>query len=293
MTAKELIGGEGSPPTPRELRVGDKPQSGFLFDAQSPAARIVVLRTGQALSRVHAHCGPFYRLFQRTLNDGEVDPARRVAVDELDVTCRAEDDDLPNLSRYHAAIMTGSPAYVGDNEPWMRWGQRLIRKIVEDDLLFLGVCFGHQLMGASYGADVGVNPRGREMGTVDVRITDHAAILDDPLWSAMPRSFQAQVTHRDAIRAAGPHLQVLGAAHHDNHHIVKAGPHQWGVQFHPEFDDVTMRLYLETRRDVLDREHGNGASDQRLANVTVTTQSAGLLRRFAQLAIKEAQRRGQ
>jgi hypothetical protein len=30
----ELIGGEGSPPTPREIRLGDKPQSGFLFEAQ-------------------------------------------------------------------------------------------------------------------------------------------------------------------------------------------------------------------------------------------------------------------
>ena len=261
--------------------------------SELPVARIVVLRTGQALSRVHAHCGPFYRLFQRTLNDGEIEPARRVAVDELDVTCRQELDALPNLARYDAAIMTGSPAYVGDNESWMRWGQRLIRRIVDDDLLFLGVCFGHQLMGVTYGADVGINPRGREMGTVEVGITDHAAIVDDPLWSAMPRSFQAQVTHRDVIREPGQHLQILGGARHDSNHIVKAGPRQWGVQFHPEFDDVTMRLYLETRRDVLDREHGAGACDTRLANVTITNQSAGLLRRFAQLAIKEAQHRGQ
>ena len=31
---QQLIGGEVSPPTPQALRVGDKPQSGFLFDAQ-------------------------------------------------------------------------------------------------------------------------------------------------------------------------------------------------------------------------------------------------------------------
>jgi hypothetical protein len=30
----ELIGGEVSPPAPRETRLGDKPQSGFLFEAQ-------------------------------------------------------------------------------------------------------------------------------------------------------------------------------------------------------------------------------------------------------------------
>jgi redox-sensitive bicupin YhaK (pirin superfamily) len=33
-TDVELIGGEVSPPTPQETRLGDKPQSGFLFEAQ-------------------------------------------------------------------------------------------------------------------------------------------------------------------------------------------------------------------------------------------------------------------
>jgi GMP synthase (glutamine-hydrolysing) len=258
---------------------------------EGPIARVVVLRTGQALSRVHAHCGPFYRLFMRTMNEGEADPGRRVAVDELDVTCRREDDPLPALGRYDAAIMTGSPAYVGDDEPWMRWGQRLIRHLVDVDLPFLAVCFGHQLMGRAYGADVGPNPRGREMGTVDVSLTDYETILDDPLWSTAPRSFQAQVTHRDVIREPGPSLKVLGRAPHDPCHIVKAGRRQWGVQFHPEFDDVTMRLYLETRRVAFDAERGAGTCDDRIANVTVTTQSARLLRRFSSIAAEEAARR--
>jgi GMP synthase (glutamine-hydrolysing) len=253
-----------------------------------PIARVVVLRTGQPLSRVHAHCGPFYRLFMRFMNEGEADPRRRVAVDELDVTCRREGDPLPSLARYDAAIMTGSPAYVGDDEPWMRWGQRLIRHMVEIDLPFLGVCFGHQMVGRAFGATVGPNPRGREMGTVDVSITDHQAVIDDPLWSTAPRSFQAQVTHRDVILDPGPHLRVLGRADHDDFHIVKAGPRQWGVQFHPEFDDVTMRLYLETRRSAFDAERGPGASDARIAKVTTTAQSARLLRRFAGLALDNA-----
>jgi GMP synthase (glutamine-hydrolysing) len=258
----------------------------------APVTRIVVLRTGQAVSRVHAHCGPFYRLFQRCLNDGESRVEKKVAVDELDITCRREDDELPHLGRYHAAIITGSPSYVGDDEPWMRWGQRVIRKMVDDDVPLLAVCFGHQLLGVTYGADVGKNPRGREMGTVDVSLTNHAVVVDDPLWSAMPRSFQAQCTHRDVIRAPGAHLVVLGKAPHDVNHVVKAGRRQWGIQFHPEFDDVTMRLYLETRREVLDKELGAQACDTRIANVTVTSQAASLLRRFAAIAHEEAQRRG-
>lgn len=258
----------------------------------APVTRIVVFRTGQAVSRVHAHCGPFYRLFQRCLNDGESDASKKIAVDEVDITCRRADDELPNLSRYHAAIMTGSPSYVGDDEPWMRWGVSLIKKMVDDDLPFLAVCFGHQLMGLAYGADVGKNPRGREMGTIDVSLTNHGVVVEDLLWSSMPRSFQAQCTHRDVIRDPGPSLVVLGKAAHDPNHVVKAGRRQWGVQFHPEFDDVTMRLYLETRREVLDKELGASACEDRIANVTVTNQAASLLRRLAALAHEEASLRG-
>lgn len=261
-------------------------------DADQPLARVLVLRTGQALSRVHAHCGPFYQLFMRTMNEGERNPRHRVAVDELDMCCRHEDDEMPNLDRYHGAVITGSPAYLDDDESWMRWGIKVVRQLVDADLPTLAVCFGHQLFGAAYGADVGANPTGREMGTVDVAMTDHAVVVDDPLWCALPRSFQAQVTHRDVIRSPGSHLKVIGTAPHDGCHVVKAGPRQWGVQFHPEFDDVTMRLYLEARRDVLDKDYGPGAADKRIANVTVTNQAGGVLRRFAHLANQEAIRRG-
>ena len=260
--------------------------------AEVPTTRLVVLRTGQAVSRVHAHCGPFYRLFQRALNDGEGNPLLKIAVDELDMTCRRADDEMPVLARYHAAIMTGSPSYIGDDEPWMRWGVKLVRKLVDEDVPFLGVCFGHQLMGVAFGADVGKNPRGREMGTVDVAMTNTAVIVADPLWSKMPRSFQAQCTHRDVIRSPGEHLVVLGKAPHDGNHVVKAGRRQWGVQFHPEFDDVIMRLYLEVRRAALDSELGPSACDTRISNVTVTSQAASLVRRFAAIAHEEARRRG-
>jgi GMP synthase (glutamine-hydrolysing) len=258
--------------------------------SEPPTTRVLVLRTGQALSRVHAHCGPFFRLFQRGMNDGVPDE-ERVAVDELDVCCRHPDDDFPTLSRYHAAIVTGSPAYVGDDEPWMRWGARFLEHIVERDLPLLAVCFGHQLAGVAFGADVGKNPRGREMGTIEVRLRDHPSIADDPLLGTLPRTFLAQCTHRDVIRDPG-RLPVLGSADHDANHVVRLGPRQWGVQFHPEFDDVTMRLYLEVRRDVLDQEHGPGAGAARIAAVRQTPVGSAMLRRFAGLAREEAMRRG-
>jgi GMP synthase (glutamine-hydrolysing) len=243
------------------------------------SARILVLRTGQAVNRVHAHCGPFSRMFQRTLNAGQAESAH-VSVDELDITVREAGDPLPPLERYHGAIMTGSPAFVEDNEPWMFYGQALLEHLLKSEVPLLAVCFGHQLLGKMLGSEVGANRRGREMGTIEVSLGE---VADDPLFSALPARFLAQCTHRDVIRNASARLRVLGTAPHDQCHVVRAGPVAWGVQFHPEFDDVVMRLYLEARRDVLDTDLGAGAYEKRVHAVKETPEAASILPRFAAL----------
>ncbi len=249
--------------------------------------RVLVLRTGQAVNRVHAHCGPFFQLFERGLNaDGH---AEHVAVDELDVTCRRSGDAMPPLDRYHGAVMTGSPAFVGDQEPWMRYGEDLLGFLLKREIPLLCVCFGHQLLGLALGAEVGPNPRGREMGTIDIELAPDDG---DPLLGHLPRRFEAQCTHRDVVQKAGARLRVVGTSSHDPHHVVRAGPRAWGLQFHPEFDDVTMRLYLEVRRDVLDGELGSGACDRRIARVRATPHASSVLTRFAQICRDERVARG-
>ena len=240
--------------------------------------RVLVLRTGQAVNRVHAHCGPFYKLFERGLNaDRHPEP---VSVDELDVTCRRRGDALPPLERYQGAIMTGSPAFVGDDEAWMRYAEDLLVHLLARDVPLLCVCFGHQLLGVALGCDVGPNPRGREMGTIEVDL-EHDD--DDPLLGHLPKRIEAQCTHRDVIRSPSGRLRVIGRSGHDGHHVVRAGPRAWGLQFHPEFDDVIMRLYLEVRRDVLDDELGPGSCDRRIERVKPTPHAASILTRFAAL----------
>jgi GMP synthase (glutamine-hydrolysing) len=245
----------------------------------------VVLRTRVPVDAVATRQGSFPSMFARGLRRAGAD----VDVVELDVTERAESDPLPDTGRWHGVVMTGSPAYVGDDAPWMRWTARLLRHLVDVDVPYLGVCFGHQMLGVALGADVGENPFGREMGTIDVTLT--CDVADDPLLFALPRRFRAQVSHRDVVRAPGARLQVLARADHDPHHIVRAGRRQWGVQFHPEFDDETARLYLEARQQAFDDARGAGAAQARLAQVSSSPDAAGLLPAFAAIAVKEAERR--
>lgn len=253
------------------------------------SARILVLRTGQAVGAVHTHCGPFFRLFEQAMNAETPPTAPRVLVEEVDVTVRAPGDALPPLERYHGVIMTGSPAFVEENAPWMRYGASVLEDALTRDLPLLGVCFGHQLLGLTLGSDVGRNPRGREMGTITVRLAGND---DDPLLAGLPAAFAAQCTHRDVVRAPSPALRVLGSAAHDPHHVVRVGTQAWGLQFHPEFDETVMRLFLEERRSILDAEHGAGATERRIAAVAPTPHAARILPRFATLCREHARARG-
>lgn len=243
----------------------------------SQGTRILVLRTGQVVESVASTVGPFDRLFTRGLAASRGESALNVG--ELDVTACGADDALPDLRAWDGFIMTGSPAFVSEQAPWMAFGVRLLRRIVDEDRPLLAVCFGHQLLGVALGADVGPNPWGREMGTIDVVLEQRTCAL----FSRMPERFEAQCTHRDVIRDAGAHLKVIGRAPHDPCHVVQAGEKAWGVQFHPEFTDRVVRLFIEERRHILEAEWGPGAADERLGRVRATPTAHTLLDRFTDL----------
>jgi GMP synthase (glutamine-hydrolysing) len=243
--------------------------------------RLLVLVTGDTLAPVRARRGDFGQMFRDGLLAGAGD---EIDVEVVDCREREEDDALPDIGAFDGVAMTGSPAMVGEDAAWMRWSVRAILRALELEVPFLGVCFGHQLLGVALGADVGPNAHGREMGTVDVQLTPDE---DDPLLSSMPRRFRAQVTHVDVIRAPGARLRVHGTSSHDPHHVVRAARLCWGVQFHPELDEASLKTYIEARHHLLDSEHGHGAADKRLQRLAPSDDAASILSRFARVCHDE------
>jgi GMP synthase (glutamine-hydrolysing) len=241
-----------------------------------PNPRLLVLVTGGTLPAVEERRGDFARMFTEGLRAG----VPEAHVECVDCMQHEEHDPLPALHEFAGVVMTGSPAMVGEDAGWMRWGVRVIERCLADGVPYLGVCFGHQMLGVALGADVGANPSGREMGTVEVTLTPDD---DDPLLGALPARFSAQVTHVDVIRAPGSRLAVKGTAPHDGCHVVRAGDVTWGVQFHPELDDQSITTYIDARRHLLDSEHGPGAADKRLQHVAPSPEAMSLLGRFARL----------
>src|SRR5215468_9007901 len=122
------------------------------------SARLLIVQTGTT----HLH-GDYPRWFERAL--GIAMPVVRAHAGE-----RLE----PALDRVRPSgiIVSGSPLSVTEKAPWMlELGEDLLR-VGAAGTPVLGVCFGHQLLGRAAGGDVVQNPRGREIGTVQVQLTD-------------------------------------------------------------------------------------------------------------------------
>ena len=93
-------------------------------------------------------------------------------------------DPLPDPGDHRGVIITGSPDMVTDRAPWSERTAAWIPSVLQAETPLLSVCYGHQLLALALGGEVGPNPLGLEMGTVQTWLTPEAE--QDPLFSGMP-----------------------------------------------------------------------------------------------------------
>ena len=191
----------------------------------------------------------------------------------------SEGADLPAPAELQAAVLTGSSAMVSERAPWSERTAEWLRDAVAAGLPVLGICYGHQLLAHALGGRVARNPRGREIGSVEVEALP--AARGDALLGALPVRLTVQATHVESVLELPPGARLLAVSRGDPHHAFSAGARAWGVQFHPEFDAEVIRGYLEARREILGREGLDAAA--LLAGVRESEDGRALLRRFAEL----------
>lgn len=242
--------------------------------------RVIVLVTGQPVARVLARRGDFARLLREASRDprsggsprGSAGAPGRWAAHDLRTAAPA-----PGPRDADAFIITGSASSVTERAPWMQRAEGLVRAIVEARVPLLGVCFGHQMIAEALGGRVERNPRGREIGTV--RLT---RVADDPIFSALPRSFDVNATHVDAVTRLPRGARLLATTALDDASAFAIGDTVKAVQFHPEFDADVMRGYVLARADAIAGEGGDPAAI--LARAHPATSGRSVVPNFVRLA---------
>jgi GMP synthase (glutamine-hydrolysing) len=197
----------------------------------------------------------------------------------LTVASVFEDAELPRPDQFARIVITGSSAMVSHRELWSERTAAWLRDAVNCETPLLGICYGHQLLAHALGGRVGANPRGREIGTIDVQLEKCAA--RDPLLAGFPGSVCVNVSHLEAVLELPGDAVRLGASENDPNAAFSIGSTAWGVQFHPEFDADVMRGYIEGRREQLCAEGID--ADERLGQVEECPDGTELLGRFARL----------
>jgi len=237
---------------------------------------LLIVKTGAALQPVRDRRGDYERWIEDGLS------LERTPVEVASVY---EGDSLPDPTQLAAVVITGSAAMVTERAPWSERTASWLPGAVFAEAPVLGICYGHQLLAHAFGGEVGRNPRGREMGTVEV---DFAQAQGDALFRGAGERAWFQATHVESVLRLPPRAVRLASNPADPHHAFRlagAGARAWGIQFHPEFDDDVIRGYIEVRREVL-REEGLDP-DAMIAAVRPTPAGPRLLERFGRLVEAE------
>jgi GMP synthase (glutamine-hydrolysing) len=129
------------------------------------------------------------------------------------------------------AILTGSNYMLSKADTRMVFQREmdLVRKL---DLPFLGICFGHQLIGAAYGSEV------VDLGHTVREFKEIKLLENDPIFDGLPGSIGVSESHRQALTRVPEGFRHLAESATS---LVEAIGHQtrpiYGLQFHPERSD--------------------------------------------------------
>jgi GMP synthase (glutamine-hydrolysing) len=148
-------------------------------------------------------------------------------------------EQLPGLSEVSAVIVLGGAMGANDDarHPFLTDLKRFIRGVVEQEIPYLGICLGGQLLSATTGGEVTSNSNG-EKGTYSIMLTDEGA--EDRLFHGIDHGFISFQWHNDSfsIPQRGIRLAFTGTCHNQ---AFRIGPRAWGLQFHPEMNQDIVR----------------------------------------------------
>jgi GMP synthase-like glutamine amidotransferase len=184
-------------------------------------------------------------------------------------------DALPAPDAHSAYIVTGSPAGVYEEKPWIEPLLAWLRE-ARGRTKLVGICFGHQAMAQAFGGRVEKSDKGWGIGLHEYAVVTRQPWMDTALAVSIPASHQDQVVAQpegtDVTLASG-FSPLAGLAWRDHSAI--------SFQCHPEFSPAFAKALIEARRDrVPDPERAiaslNGFNDN--------DRMAGWIARFLGLA---------
>jgi GMP synthase-like glutamine amidotransferase len=209
--------------------------------------KIGLLWCGHVAPAVAEREGDYPELFGRLLAPHGV---------ELQVFAVDEGDGPASLDDCEGWLGSPSRSSVLGDEAWLPDALGLVRRIVEEERPFVGICFGHQLLGQAMGGRV-------ERATAGWGVGAHRyELVATRPWMAPPPADGAVTliaSHEDQVVELPPGAELLARTDHCPHAMFTLGERALGIQPHPEFTAGISLGLVDGRRDLIGAERSDAA----------------------------------
>lgn len=143
------------------------------------------------------------------------------------------------LDAFSAVIALGGEMNVYQEKefPFLKDEGEFIQKLVEQEIPYLGICLGGQLLAKTMGGKVSKNAI-EEFGPHEIALTD--AGKKDPLFAGFPARFPFCQWHADTFSTLPPDAVLLAEGNACKHQAFRYGTNAYGLQFHPEVTAIML-----------------------------------------------------
>lgn len=193
--------------------------------------KIGLLECDHVLAKFQPIAGDYRQMFAALFPGMEIIP--------FDV-CNGRWPDSPDVC--DGFMCTGSKFSVYDDIPWIHDLQAFVRELYALEKPFVGVCFGHQMLGQALGGRVEKSPEGWCVGAHTFRVTQ-----PEPWMKPFQHDYKLLMMCQDQIVALPPGSQVLATTVACPVGMLRVGERMLGLQAHPEFPVSYEKALLQDR----------------------------------------------
>ncbi|MEZ4959027.1 MAG: hypothetical protein R2830_04355 [Saprospiraceae bacterium] len=146
-------------------------------------------------------------------------------------------------------LVTGSKHSVYDEVDWILELKAFVKAIYESGRTYVGVCFGHQMLGEALGGKVEKAKTGWHVGVHSFDVTAKEDWMKPPL-----EQFNLLMSCQDQVVKLPENSVVLAKTPTCPVAMFRVGENMLGIQAHPEFPKPYARALLESRRERIGAE---------------------------------------
>lgn len=163
---------------------------------------------------------------------------------------------LPDPAGLEAVLITGSPAGVYDDLPWMNPLRDFIRRAYGKRTKMVGICFGHQIVADALGGKVRKSEKGWGLGRHTYEV-----VPSRPHFVPGVASLSVACSHQDQVITPPPSARVVLRSDFAPHAgLLYGNGAVLTFQPHPEFEDDYASALIDLRRgkvaeDTLEAAH--------------------------------------